>query len=267
MIKLALHSVPRSGSTWLGSLLDSHPNVVYKYQPLFSYAFKGFLDENSNSESINNFFDQIGRSNDPFINQTEGKYTGIIPSFYKHEPKVIAYKEVRYHHILRNLLLQDGNVKVIGLVRNPLAVLHSWLKAPKEFKAGLGWKFEDEWRDAPSKNLSLKEEFNGYTKWKEVAGLFLKLRMNYPERFYLLEYADLLNDTEKEVHSLMNFIGLGMDQQQVKFIGESKSMHNSDAYSVFKTKESDQAWKELPREIIDDVFSDLANTELSPFLR
>src|SRR5690606_12113388 len=153
-----IHSVPRSGSTWLGSIFNSHPQVVFRYQPLFSYAFKGALTPQSSEAEITDFFKQIANSNDDFINQKEGIGKGIIPKFSKnHQPTHICYKEVRYHHILSNLLKKDEEIKVIGLVRNPLAVIHSWLNAPKEFKKELGWKIEEEWQFAPKKNLDKPE--------------------------------------------------------------------------------------------------------------
>ena len=49
---IAIHSMPRSGSTWLGSIIDSHPHICYKHQPLFSYCLKGYLDETSDYEKI-----------------------------------------------------------------------------------------------------------------------------------------------------------------------------------------------------------------------
>jgi len=58
MKKIALHSVPRSGSSWIGQILNSSPKVNYKFQPLFSYAFKGYLDENSSRERIDEFFEK-----------------------------------------------------------------------------------------------------------------------------------------------------------------------------------------------------------------
>ena len=79
MQKIAIHSVPRSGSTWLGNIFNSHPNVSFKYQPLFSYAFKDYLGSESDLEKINRFFKEIMKSDDDFINQKEGVEKGIIP--------------------------------------------------------------------------------------------------------------------------------------------------------------------------------------------
>ena len=42
-IPVAIHGVPRSGTSWIGEIINSSPNVLYKFQPLFSYALKDFL--------------------------------------------------------------------------------------------------------------------------------------------------------------------------------------------------------------------------------
>lgn len=258
MQKIALHSVPRSGSTWLGNILNSHPEVDFSFQPLFSYAFKGFLTEKSSETEIDEFFKKIKSSNDSFINQKEGIDKGIIPEFHKNKnTNHVIYKEVRYHHILENLLCQDQNIKVIGLVRNPMATINSWLNAPKEFKAELGWKIEEEWRFAQKKNQSKPEEFNGYEKWKEVAFLFLELKENYPEQFYLLNYETLLEDKEAEVKKVFSFCELELTNQTLEFINKSSNTEGKDAYSVYRKKSKDDTWKtELPSFIVDEIKAD-----------
>ncbi|WP_268225537.1 sulfotransferase domain-containing protein [Sinomicrobium oceani] len=255
--RIAIHSVPRSGSTWLGNIFNSHPNVAFRYQPLFSYAFKDALNTNSSKEEIINFFQDIKTSSDDFINQKEGVQKGIIPTFPKGDITHVCYKEVRYHHLLENMLEKKGDLKVIGLIRNPLAVIHSWLRAPKEFKKELGWREEEEWRYAPKKNLNKPEEFNGYEKWKEVMILFESFQKQYPERFYLLNYDDLLCDKIAVIKNVFSFCDLNMPQQSINFIHQSSSTDQSDAYSVFKAKTKDDGWeKHLPKFIIEEITKD-----------
>ena len=257
MKKIAIHSAPRSGSTWLGSIFDSHPSVVYKMQPLFSYALKDRLSPKSSNSEISDFYQELLKTKDDFLDQKEGKQKGIIPSFSKNECKAIVYKEVRYHHILNNLLQQNDEVRVIGLIRNPFSVISSWLKAPKEFKKELGWQIEEEWRFAPKKNLKKPEEFNGYEKWKEIAQIFLKLQKTYPSRFYLVQYDDLLINTFNEVSKIFAFCGLTMDEQTRHFLKVSSNKDDSDAYSVFKQKNKDDGWKQdLPDFIIKEIKED-----------
>jgi len=268
MQKIALHSVPRSGSTWLGNIINSHPQVSFKYQPLFSYAFKDYLNCESSNEKINAFFNEIRLSNDEFINQKKGIEKGIIPILKK--DKMIThtcYKEVRYHHILKNMLQQCKDVKVVLLIRNPLAVLQSWYQAPKEFKSEYGWVFEEEWLDAPKKNLKRPEEFNGYNKWKEAANLFLKHKNDFPNRVHLVTYSDLLKNITEEVRKIFEFVNLKLGSQTYKFIESSISFTQQDAYSVYKKKQVDDSWKQLPGHIIDYITDDLKNTILEQFIR
>ena len=266
MKKIAIHSVPRSGSSWLGQIFNSSPHVIFKYQPLFSYAFKDFLNEKSSRQEIDEFFKEIAIRNDEFLDQTYQIEKGNNPVFTKNEkPNFIAYKEVRYHHILSNMLKVNPDVKVVGLIRNPFAVINSWLKSPREFRSDLGWEINEEWRFAKKKNLNKKEEFYGFEKWKEVCILFHELRTFYPERFYLLKYDDLLKNTEEIVGELFGFVGVPMNPQTLEFIQKSRSINKKDPYSVFKVKNEDVEWKnELDETIAKQI---LTETECHPIFK
>ena len=264
---IAIHSVPRSGSTWLGQIFNSHPKVNFSYQPLFSFAFKDYLNEASSSEDIEAFFKNISSSDDDFINQKEDIKKGIVPDFSTDEDFThICYKEVRYHHILENLMAKHKSVKLILLIRNPLATLYSWKNAPKEFRADQGWDFEKEWQFAPSKNLDKKEEFNGYDKWKEATILYHNLKKQYPERVTIISYNELMSDTLSVVERLFNFVDLKVDELTTDFLKKSTSVTQADAYSVFKQRTKDENWKALPKHIIDYIFKDLQHSELEIYL-
>jgi len=268
MKKIALHSAPRSGSTWIGSILDSSPNVAYRFQPLFSYSHKNQLNENSSKQEIEFFFQDILATKDDFVLQQEYISRGRVPLFVKKEITHIAYKEVRYHHILENLLKKGEDIKIIGLIRNPLSVINSWLGASKEFKKELGWKESEEWRFAPKKNLGKVEEFHGYEKWKEVALLFHKLKDEFPDRFYLLRYDFILKDTFTEVEKLFDFLDLQISEQTINFIEKSLNTENNDAYSVFRKNQTDNKWENnLPEYITDFIKRDIENTELQNYIK
>lgn len=267
MQRIAIYSVPRSGSTWLGELFNSHPDVIYKYQPLFSYSFKGRLTPSSSQKEIINFFKEIGSSQDDFLNQTESRKNGKMPVFTKSfSPSTIIYKEVRYLHIIENLLKKDKELKIIGLIRNPFAVIHSWLNAPKEFRTDLGWNELEEWKTAPKKNLDKSEEFNGFEKWKETALLFLRLEDKFPNQFKIIYYKDLLNKTEDCLRELFQFCNLPFSRITKNFILESQIKENRDKYSVYKTKLTDDDWKnKLNPIIIKEIEKDIFNTELEKY--
>lgn len=267
MQRVAIHSVPRSGSTWLGELFNSNPDVIYKYQPLFSYAFKSKLTPSSSKNDIIQFFKAIAVKEDDFLDQKEARKNGKMPVFEKaNNYTTIVYKEVRYHHILENLLKQDSEIKIIGLIRNPFAVIHSWLNAPKEFRKDLGWNELEEWRFAPKKNLNKPEEFNGFEKWKEVASLFLRLEKEFPNQLKIVYYNDLLNKTENTIIELFQFCNLSFTEDTKNFITESQIKENQDAYSVYKTKLNDDEWKDSLNPIIfKEIEKELMNTELEKY--
>ena len=266
MNHIALHSVPRSGSSWLGQIFNSVPEVVYKYQPMFSYAFKGRLDCGSSHEDIIRFFSDIANVQDEFLDQMQAVAREIYPHFEKSpHPRHVVYKEVRYHHVLEHLLRTDPGLNVIGLVRNPLAVLSSWKTAPKEFKPE--WDFETEWRSGAAKNEGRSEEFFGFDKWCEVAALFLRLSAEYPHRFHLVRYDRLINDTQREVANLFDLCGVPLGSQTKQFLIHSREKNIDDDYAVYRKKRADDAWQSiLPKHIVAGVKHDLAETELEQFL-
>ncbi len=265
--RLAIHGAPRSGTTWLGEILNSNEHVIYKYQPLFSYAFKSYLDENAPAERIDTFFRALATTADPFLDQQVQRERGDLPLFAKTVPTHIAYKEVRYHHILPNLLQQDPSLRLIALVRNPLAVLASWQAAPREFRHDLGWVFADEWRTAPSKNAGRPEEFYGFDRWKASAWLFQSLAARYPERVQVVAYSALLADPEAVTRKLCVFAGLAYTGQMQQFLQSSRGETRADAYSVYRERQRDDGWKTtLDDSIVAAIQADLAGSDLAGYL-
>ena len=269
MHPIALHSVPRSGSSWLGQLFNSSPKVVFKFQPLFSYAFKDYLDETASRSRIEAFFEAIAHTKDDFLDQRQQIESGNYPKFEdKTQPDFIVYKEVRYHHILENLMLQMPQLKVIGLVRHPAAVINSWLRAPREFRVDLGWDPLVEWRYAPKKNQDRKEEYFGFEKWKEVANMFLHFKQAFPEQFYLCHYLDLLEKPKLIVEEMFDFCRIPIENQTLQFLIDSTQKRGNSSYAVYRSNRKDDNWKtQLPDSIQESILSDIENSPLEQFLK
>ena len=254
MKRVAIHSAPRSGSSWLGQILNSSPKVCYRFQPLFSYAFKNYLNEKSSQEDISAFFKKISISEDDFLLQRDKVINGLYPSFSKDNKSThIVYKEVRYHNIIKNLLDKDKESKVIGLIRSPYAVIDSFLRSPKEFRKDLGWKEEEEWRYALKKNLNKSEEFFGYEKWKEVYFIFKELEREYKDRFLLVRYDDLIGDTVNHVKKIFKFCDMEINEQTYSFIQRSNSSGKESVYSVYRDKKQDINWVSTLDKVIQSM--------------
>lgn len=262
MKKIAIHSVPRSGSSWLGEIINSSPNVSYAFQPLFSYAFKSRLNEHSNLEDIERFYSEIKNTEDPFVKQIEDRKSGKKPNFIKSGSiQAVAYKEVRYHYIIENLLEKDPDIKIIALVRNPYSVISSWYKAPREFRIDLGWDLSEELLGAPKKNQDKKEEYFGLNKWVETTLLFEYLQKKYPNNFYLLKYEELCSRTIETTKKLFSFLELEYTEQTNNFLSSTEEIEGT--YSVMKNKKQIELTTDsLPIHISDKITEVLKNNAL-----
>lgn len=265
MRKIAIFGPPRSGTSWLSHIFNSHPEVVLRFQPLFSYGHKDALSPTSSTEEIATFFNDILNSNDPFaLMQTESQKA--YPIFPKaNQITHLVFKEVRYLNVVHNILESSPDVKIIGIIRNPLATLASWIKAPKEFHAS--WNIQDEWRAAPSKNQGRPEEYFGFNKWMEVAQSFMQFEIMYPDKFKLIKYNNLNTQPLKIVGDIFEFCDLKIHKQVQDFIISSQSKHEADPYSVYRSNANDKDWVNiLPNNIVKSIKAELQNTPLKYFL-
>lgn len=265
MEKVAIFGVPRSGTSWLAHIFNSHPDVVLRFQPLFSYGHKASLDEHASKAAIDRFYTEILHSNDPFTlmqAQSQENY----PRFHKSGADThLVFKETRYLNIVRNLVSVCDDLKVIGIVRDPLSVLASWMLAPKEFNSE--WDIGEEWRQAPRKNRGKPEEFFGFDKWKEFAQTCLDLQREFPQRFMLIRYDKLDTDTADLVSSMFGFCGLRITDEVMQFICDSKSHNDPDPYSVYRAGTSRDRWKSiLPPDITKKLVAELQGTPYAQFL-
>jgi hypothetical protein len=265
---VSIHGAPRSGTSWLGKIFDSHPDVAYRFQPLFSYRFKGELTSHSSHRDIEHFFRELYRvEDDEFILQTTQRARGVHPAHFEKNPDsgVLVMKEVRYHYLIETLLREVQDIKIVGIVRHPCGAINSWLKTPREFKPE--WNAAMEWRDAQSKNQGRLEEYFGFEKWKELARLFLRFKQTFPDAFYLINYEELVENPMAETEKLFNFVGLPMHCQVTAFIQSSHASEVDDPDSVFRTTDVAARWyQELDPSIRDAILRDVEGTDLAVFL-
>jgi len=238
----------------VGELLNSSPRTIYKFQPLFSYALKDYLSPESSTADIDRFFGLLARTSDAFLDQEKARGEGSLPKFAKLEPTHVVYKEVRYHHLLANMLDKAADVRLVAVIRNPLSVIASWVSAPREFRRDHGWQISEEWRLAPSKNRGRAEEFFGFEKWKEAAHIFLALENRFRDRVHVLLYEDLVQSAATSVDRLFEFCGLALTRQTRDFLADSTRLDVPDVYSVYRSGNIGAKWKSvLSPEIIDAI--------------
>lgn len=259
-----IFGAPRSGTSWLGQIFNSSPDVNFKLQPLFSFAFKDRLNSGSDRQDILNFLDEVSISEDPFVNG-KSEITKSYPKFAKNQiSSHLVLKHVRYHHLIHQLLNSQPEAKFIGIIRNPCAVINSWLNAPREFDPN--WDIEQEWSNAYLKNSGRIEEFFGFDKWLEITDLYEGLVNNYPNQFFMLKYDDLLSNRLKSVIKMFDFCNLKLEIQTIEFL-ELQTKDRSGDYSVDNFKLNDDGWKKtLPLFIKEAIYKEVELRNLINYL-
>lgn len=264
MRKLIVTGMPRSGTSWLGQIINSLPEVSFRTEPLFSYRFKNIIDPNSTRVEVNDFFDSLVDVDDHFILQKQNQEKGIFPVFDKTQPEILAFKTTRHFELLERYLEVVSDLEIIAIVRHPCAVINSWFKSYREFEKK-GCQQNRDWKSGGCRKNEVGEYW-GFDDWIKSTKMFLDFSSNYPN-FQLVRYSDLVRDTEATLNELFGQLGIGMTEQTRKFISECHMRHDEDTYSVFKSKQVLTAWcDELERSIATEIINQTSAMNLSDFL-
>lgn len=249
MTIVSIHSVPRSGSTWLLSIFDSLLQTKCVYQPLWSYEFKNRLSETSTQDDFNQFIEDIKKSKDDYCCMKTNFHTNNgendILTFPKQDINHVVMKHVTHHYLIEKFIESNKDIKIVRLVRKPELVIESQMKAKNEHL--------QDWLNGTDKNI-FKECYFGFNKWLELNTYFTKLKEKYPDNVYLISYDDLLKNPQFEIEKLFDYCGFKIEESTINFINESMLKHNNYDYSVFRNKEKLVAKEcQLDQEIINYI--------------
>lgn len=246
---IGIIGTPRSGTSWLGQIFNSSPDVLYRMQPFYSWAFRDKLHVRSSRQEIEKFMFDLYQSKDSYLSQEERKKAGIYPVFRRkcENPDIMVYKEVMFHYMVPTLLEKLDNIKIIALVRHPIDVISSYYNAPREFSPTLD--IQKEWYFAQSRNEMLPERYFGYFKWKEYVKLISMLSEIYGERVKVVRYEDLNSQPEDVVINLFEYAEIEYGQQSKQFLYDSRNKTVKEPYSVFRSASEKCEKKELPQNI------------------
>jgi hypothetical protein len=235
---------------------------------LFSHAFKNRLDARSSAPEISSFFSDLLCTEDNFVLQRgSSSLAGYELTFRKETITHLVYKEVRYHRLITHLLDLEPTYMAVGLIRNPCAVIHSWTKAPREYDRT--WQLDDEWRQAPHKNGNHPENWYGFERWRELALLFHSLQEQYPDRFHVIRYEDLVAAPERTLRLLYGLHDLQWTSQTREFLQQTRTRDDGTAYGVFRNASTSmENWcGQLDERIVATIYDELKGGFLSRYLQ
>ena len=266
-MKLAwLTGMPRSGTTWISQFFAASPHVRVKFCPLFSYSFKNSMTKDSDANSWYRFFNRVYETEDEYMDQIYLRKNGLIPDFRNKDdqPQTLLIKSNRHHHLTESLLEKLPDLRMIALVRNPFSVINSWIRNPTEFPSGADPL--QEWRSGSCRKTGVGEYW-GFDDWKSVTMMHLGLAELYPDRFFIHRYEECARDPYGEARKMFDELEVDYSPHVDKFICLSRSTHDENPRSVYKSNNNTNKWRDqLDKRIVDGIYSDLADTTLAKFI-
>jgi hypothetical protein len=197
--KIFIVGTGRSGTHWLGHILQAHPliHVTVEAPPIFAWATEMAVDPRRKPLVM------------PLLVQRyEQEHLAVSPRHYadKSHPNI-------WH--AEDLAERLPDAVFVGIQRNPFATVASMLKHP----GVLGW--HDRWREFPVPNrfLGITAENAGEydalpqaarcaLRWKSHAERMAKLQTSLGGRLLVIGYEDLILRPDAEVARLTAFLGM-----------------------------------------------------------
>jgi hypothetical protein len=257
--------MPRSGTSWLGQIFDSSPDVAFRMEPLFSYSFKNVINDRSSNEDIHEFFNQVYLTDDEFIHQKESRTKGVYSYFEKNQsPTYLVIKTTRHHNLLERYLRLIDCIEILAIIRHPCAAISSWISTEREFGAK-GCKVEKDWRSGECRKDD-DGEYWGFDDWLSVTHKHLALAQKY-RNFNIVKYANLVHGLEDVTRQLFERLSIPYTRQTLDFLKKSQSRHDDDPYSVFKGTDVESKWKtKLSTAIAQEITRETNESGLGEFL-
>ena len=253
----------RSGSTFLGEIINSAPGVFYSYEPMYYFErHNGSQTELIRSLSRCQFSTEYlrdmngltkGSQNFMTVNRrvwnacqhnrslcVEPEFVGQLCSFFP----VHLMKMVRLRvKDLSSLLMDDPSTKdwkIIYLVRDPRGVMSS--------RKNLTWCDSDPaCNDGARLCAEVKDDLERMNQFQN----------QFPHRFYLIKFEDLAASVEDETEKLFNFLGMPVTDSVKLFLSQhthSNETRDNPSSTVRHSKTVAAGWKfKLPDKVIANI--------------
>ncbi|XP_042859468.1 carbohydrate sulfotransferase 5-like [Penaeus japonicus] len=233
----------RSGSTFMGDILRSHPGTYYHYEPLHDFGIKQVRSGGVAAQALHNLkhflscdysemehFLRYAPShkcvfdhNDPLWSRCKAhpdlcwkaEFLSPFCSLFPFQ----ALKTVRLRLNLTQELLEDERlgVQLVLLVRDPRGTLHSRRKV----------KWCSRQKDCDDPETLCKDLFRDYV----TASVFSK---KFPQSFRAIRYEDFSFDVYNMTKELLDFFHLDFHPDIQKFLATHTNRTKGNSYSTFR---------------------------------
>ena len=215
----------RSGSNFLCRLLKANKDVRCLNEPLSQHM--GVFEEYDLVEFNNENIDEFLRGNEKhFLEQ--------MKEYICESPNVSGFKDTCLYGKMNWMLEEFEGIKVIHLVRNPLAVVNSCLRN----NMWKHWNYEyviNRYRQNNGLNV-INDPFElCLESWKIRSQLYAK-EMSEKKAFEI-RLEDLTMDPYGELKKLMNYLELDVSPEQIRILNECYKQKKGKEYSIYRKKE------------------------------
>ena len=215
----------RSGSNFLCRLLKANKDVRCLNEPLSQHM--GVFEEYDlvvfNNENI-----------DEFLRGNEKHFLEQMKEYICESPNVSGFKDTCLYGKMNWMLEEFEGIKVIHLVRNPLAVINSCLRN----NMWKHWNYEyviNRYRQNNGLNV-INDPFElCLESWKIRSQLYAK-EMSEKKAFEI-RLEDLTMDPYGELKKLMNYLELDVSPEQIRILNECYKQKKGKEYSIYRKKE------------------------------
>ena len=234
-----LAGLPRSGSTWLSAILNQNPNIfVTPISPWVELLWRHYSmwDEYPHEELFSN--DRIKKSRSSYLEK-------ITKVFYEElTDKPIVIDREKFWQKTKNIeMYKDifGELpKIICPVRNV-----------EEIEASGTLLFDKNNKDWNTSNMKVNFKF-AYECLQET------YESEYKKCLLLIDYKDLVSNTNNTINSIYNFIGEPNYQHNLDTIFIDKKTYNSvenstGLFGLHNVKKGIKKSKTNPKEVLDQT--------------
>lgn len=258
--------VPRSGTSWLGYLISRHPDVEYRFQPIHAHTFKSRVETNSSRLEVFLFYARLLAARDNYL------LTGLAKDVRREKKsklarllaKALVFKETHDLNSIQRIVSLDSRSRLLVIVRDPIAVLESWINAPKEFNPE--WKVEEEWMWAGKKNSEYLGNHFGLSEWIKTTKQVIELSEKRPKQVRIIRYGQLLESTEETMREVCAHFGIPSERLTIAAPGSASPKSLLDEYSVSRPRERHSSWRCLSHDSKVEIGNLVREAGLGNFL-
>jgi len=205
-----IFSLPRSGSTFLQRVLESHHNIASCAEPWIMLPLcylrerEGVLSEyghNISSVAINDFINTFPNKYDDFYKALGNFSNELYEKQCKKREIYFLDKTPRYYNVIKQISKAHPNAKFIFLFRNPVSVMSSMFET---------------WADGRLKNM--------YSFHRDLNHGIFALSDGYKllkTKSLAIKYEDLITNPTKYIKNICKYLELDFDEKMLKNISSN----------------------------------------------